>query len=131
MVTRRHHQIFLRCFVSLVNFSHSSKFHVNIITGSSAMTIFFIKNWPEIQKSEIHKPEFFPISEDWGKLWILNLAQEFLIKCYWILQNTRFTAFTVSGLLRLKLLAPPHPPSHRIRIKALISANPPTLPLTE
>ena len=34
---------FCRCFVSLVNFSYWSKFHVNIITGSGAMTIFFCK----------------------------------------------------------------------------------------
>ena len=42
---------FLPCFVSLVNFSYWSKFHVNIITGSGVMTIFFyeglIRN-PEI-----------------------------------------------------------------------------------
>ena len=34
---------FCRCFVSLVNFSYWSKFHVNIITGSGIMTIFFYK----------------------------------------------------------------------------------------
>ena len=32
-----------RCFVSLVKFSYWSKFHVNIITGSGIMTIFFYK----------------------------------------------------------------------------------------
>ena len=34
---------FWRCFVSLVKFSYWSKFHVNIITGSGVMTIFFYK----------------------------------------------------------------------------------------
>ena len=34
---------FWRCFVSLVKFSYWSKFHVNIITGSGIMTIFFYK----------------------------------------------------------------------------------------
>ena len=34
---------FTRCFVSIVKFSHWSKFHVNIITGSEVITIFFYK----------------------------------------------------------------------------------------
>ena len=34
---------FLRYFVSLVKFSYWSKFHVNIITGSGIMTVFFYK----------------------------------------------------------------------------------------
>ena len=36
-------KIFRRCFVSLVKFSYCSKFHVNIITGSRIVTIFFYK----------------------------------------------------------------------------------------
>ena len=35
-------------FVSLVKFSYWFKFHVNIITGSGVMTIFFHKGLPEI-----------------------------------------------------------------------------------
>ena len=35
--------IFWRCFLSLIKFSYWSKFHVNIITGSVVMTIFFYK----------------------------------------------------------------------------------------
>ena len=34
---------FCRCFVSLLNFSYWSKFHVNITTSSGAMTISFYK----------------------------------------------------------------------------------------
>ena len=48
----RHRQIFFSCFVSLVKFSYWSKFHVNIITGSGIMTIFFQKGLtrnPEIR----------------------------------------------------------------------------------
>ena len=44
---------FLRCFVFLVKFSYLSKFHVNIITGSGIMTIFFYKEFtrnPENRK---------------------------------------------------------------------------------
>ena len=81
-----------------------------LVAGSSFMSISslvlklwqfsFIKDWPEIRKSEIPPSEFCPISGDWGELWIPNLAQMSLIKCYWMLQNARVTAFTVSELLR-------------------------------
>ena len=36
---------FWRCFVSLINFSYWSKFHVSIITGSGVMTILFYKRF--------------------------------------------------------------------------------------
>ena len=45
-----------RCFVSLVKFSHWSKFPVNIITGSGITTIFFYKGLtrnPEIGNSPV------------------------------------------------------------------------------
>ena len=93
-------KLFWRLFVSLIKSSYWSKFHVNIITGSGVMTTFFIRNWPEIRKLEIPKSEFFPISGDCGKLRIPNLARMSLMKFYWMLQNARFTAFTVSELLR-------------------------------
>ena len=47
---------FLRYFVSLVKFNYWSKFHVNIITGSGVMAIFFYKRLtrnPEIGKTPI------------------------------------------------------------------------------
>ena len=60
----------------------------------------FIRDWPEIQKSQIRPSEFSPISGDWGELWIPNLARVFLIECYWMLQSARVTAFNVFELLR-------------------------------
>ena len=60
----------------------------------------FIRDWPEIQKLEILPSRFFQISGDWGELRIPNLAWMSLINCYWILQNTKVTAFTVFELLR-------------------------------
>ena len=48
--------IFLTFFVSLVMFSYSSKFHVNIITGSKVMTIFSYKGLirnPEIVNTSV------------------------------------------------------------------------------
>ena len=47
-------KFFWRCFVSLVKFSYWSKFHVNIITGSGIITIFFYKGLtrnPEIRNT--------------------------------------------------------------------------------
>ena len=81
-----------------------------LVTGPSFMStsslvlelwqFSFIRDWPEIRKSEIPPSEFCPISGDWGELWIPNLARMSLIECYWMLQNSRVTAFTVLELLR-------------------------------
>ena len=43
-------EFFWRWFVSLVKFSYWSKFHVNIITGSRIITIFFYKGLTRNQK---------------------------------------------------------------------------------
>ena len=82
----------------------------NLVTGPSFMSILslvlklwqfsFIRDWPEIQKSEIPPSEFCPTSGDWSKLWIPNLVRMSLIECYWMLQNARIIAFTVFELLR-------------------------------
>ena len=81
-----------------------------LVTGPSFMSISslvlelwqfsFIRDWPEIRKSEIPPSEFCPISGDWGKLWIPNLTRMSLIECYWMLQNSSVTVFTVFRLLR-------------------------------
>ena len=85
-------------------FSYWSKFHVNhvnIITGVIAIFVYkgLTKN-PEIGKT---LSELCPISEDWDKLGILNLARMFLTKRFCMLQNARVTAFTASELLRKNL----------------------------
>ena len=81
----------------------------SLVTGPSFMTKFlvlelwqflFIKDWPEIRKSEIPPSGFGRISGNWGELGKPNLAQLSLIKVYWMLQNVMVTAFTVSELLR-------------------------------
>ena len=60
----------------------------------------FVRDWPEIQKLKIPLSEFCSISGDWGMLEIPNLVGMFLMKCYWMLQNARVTAFSISELLR-------------------------------
>ena len=92
-------------FFDFVSFLLSS-----LVTDPSFMSIsslvlelwqfLFIRDSPEIQKSEKTSSEFCPIPGDWDVWRIPNLAQTSLIKCYWIVQNVRVTAFTVSELLR-------------------------------
>ena len=105
----------------IVNFFYATLFLLSsLLTGPSFMStsslvlelwqFSFIWDWPKILKLEIPPSEFYPISADW----IPNLVQMSLIKCYWILQNARVTAFTVSELLRenqqrYKILPPPTP----------------------
>ena len=88
----------------------------------------FIRDWPELRKSEIPPSEFWPISGDWGELWVLNLARMSFIKCYWMLQNSRVTAVFVLELLRENQLGggnyPTSPPTQiRTKTKAPMSLN--------
>ena len=59
----------------------------------------FIRDWPEIQESEIPS-EFCYIPGDWRELEMLNLVQTSLIESYWMQENVRVTTFTVSKLFR-------------------------------
>ena len=117
-------------FFDVVLFSLSS-----LVTGPSFISISslvlelwpfsFIRDWPEIRKSEIPLSEFCPISGDWGELWILHLARMSLIECYGMLQNSKVTAFTVFELLRENQLGdwgvklPSFPNKIRVELAAL------------
>ena len=69
----------------------------SLVTGPSFMSISslvlelwqfsFIRDWPEIRKSEIPPSELCPRSGDWGKLWIPHLARMSLIEYYWKLYD--------------------------------------------
>ena len=82
----------------------------SLVSGPSFMSISllilelwqfpFIRDWPEIRKSEIPSSKVCPIFGSWGELGIPYWTQRFLIKCYWMLQNARVTAFTIFKLLR-------------------------------
>ena len=107
---------------------------LSLVTGPSFMSISslvlelwqfsLIRDWPEIRKSEIPISEFYPISEDWNELEIPNLAQMSLMKCYWLLQNSRVTTLSVSELLwesqqGVKL----HPSHTQIRVKQNVTST--------
>ena len=71
-----------------------------MLIPSLVLEFSFIRDWPEIRKSEICPSEFSLISGDWGKLGIPNLTGMSLIKCCCMLQNARVKAVTFSELLR-------------------------------
>ena len=89
----------------------------SLVTGPSFMWISspvpelwqfsFIRDWPEIWTSEIPASEFWAISGDWCKLWVLNVARMSLIECYWELENSRVKAFTIFKLFRENQLPQP------------------------
>ena len=99
--TWHHRQIFLKIVLFLL---------LSLVTGPSFMPISslvlelqqfcFIRDWQEIGKSKIPPSEFRAVSSDCGKSEIPHLTQIFPIKYYWMFQNARVTAFTVSELLR-------------------------------
>ena len=82
------------CRVSLAKFSYWSKFHVNIIHFCFlVMTILVYKGL--IRYPEIPLSDCCPVSGDGGELGIPSLTWISFMKSYWIMQNARFTAFTV------------------------------------
>ena len=95
----------IRWHKAIVNF-----FDDSLVAGPSFMSISllvlelwkfsFVRDWPEIRKSERPSSEFCPISGDWGKLQIPNLAWMSLMKCYYMLQNVKIVAFTAYQLLK-------------------------------
>ena len=114
--TWHHRQIFF----NVVLFFLSS-----LVTGPDFMSISslvlglwqfsFIRDWPEIRKSDITPSEFCPISGDRGELGIPNLARMSLMKCYRMLQNAsygfyRFWVIKGKPTETVKLLLSSHPP---------------------
>ena len=105
----------------------------SLVTGPSFMSIsslvlelwqfYFIRDWPEIWKSEIPSCGFCPISGDGRKLWILNLARMSLIEYYWMLQYARGYSFYRFWVIKgkptrgggVKFAPPPPPPPAVVR----------------
>ena len=120
---------------SLSNFFDVALFFLSILlTSPSFMSISslalelwqfsFIRDWPDIRKSELPLSEFCPISGDWGELWIQNLTRMSLIECYSILQISRVTVFAIFEFLRESQLGggeyPTHPPRLELRKKLFL-----------
>ena len=77
--TRRHRQFFYVAVLLLSSLVIDPSFMSILLLVLEIWQFSFIRDWPEIGKSEIHPSEFFPILCDWGELGIPNLAQIFLI----------------------------------------------------
>ena len=80
---------FWRCFVFLVQFSYSSKFHVNVITGSGVKTISFCKGLtrnPEIGNTPIWVlPNIWRLGRVRNTKFCTNVSNKMLLnaaKCY-------------------------------------------------
>ena len=92
---------FWRCFVSLVTFSYWSKFHVNFITGSGIMTIFFYKGLT--RDLEIGNTPIWALPNIWRLGWLtdtkfgMNFSNRILLKaaklkgysfyCFWVIKG--------------------------------------------
>ena len=84
----------------------------SLVTGPSFRSIsslflkiwqsYFIRDWPEIRKSEIPLSGFFSISGDGGKLRIPNLARMSLIEYYWMQQHARVCRFCCFWVIKGK-----------------------------
>ena len=93
-------KFFGRCFFSLFKLSYWSKFHVNIITGSSIMTIFFYKGL--IRNPEIGNTPVWVFPNIWRLGWVMDTKFDTNISNRMLLNAAKFQvhSFTVFGLLR-------------------------------
>ena len=117
---------FWRGFLSFAKFSYWSKFHVNIITGSGVMTIFFYKRLSRNLEIEITPvwvlPHIWRLGQVRDTKFGTNVSNKVLLNA----ENTRVTAFTVSELLRENQQGgskitpnPAPPPSPRLGLRAM------------
>ena len=103
--------------VSLFKFRYMSIIHVISLPVFGLWEFLFLKDWPEIWILEIPPSEFCPVSGDWGKLGIPNLARLFLIKSYGMLQNPGLLQLLRFWVIKGKLKKGVKLPLTQIRVK--------------
>ena len=108
--TWRHRQIFLRCFIFVVNFSYWVKFHVNIMTCCGVMTVFFYKGLtrtPEIGNTPVWvRPNIWRLGWVRDTKFYTNVSNKMLLnaaKC----QGYSFWVTKEKPTREVKLLPPP------------------------
>ena len=110
---------FWRCFVFVVNFSYWSKIHVNIITGSGIMTIFFYERFarnPDIGSTPVWVlPNIWRLDRVMDTKYGTNVFNRMLLNA----AKFRVIAFIVFELLRENQLGGGgnYPPPTQIRVK--------------
>ena len=107
--TWRQRQFFWRCFNSLVKFSYWSNFHVNIITGSRIMIIFFYKGLT--RNPEIGNTPIWVLPNIWrlGQVARTNFSTNVSNRLSLNAANIQGYNFYRSWVIKGKLL-PYHPP---------------------
>ena len=118
-------RFFWRCFVSLVKFNYWSKVHVNIITGSGIMKIFFYKGLtrnPEIGNNSVWVlPNIWRLGRVMDTKFGTNISNRMLLnaakfQCY---SFYRFWVIKRKPTGAIKLPPSPSPPPTQIRVKKL------------
>ena len=95
--------IFWRCFVSLVKFSYWSKFHVNIITGSGIMTIFFYKGLT--RNPEIGNTPVWVLPNIWRLGRVMDTKFDTNVSNKMLLNTAKYQGYSYySSHLRLRLI---------------------------
>ena len=104
-----------RCFVSLVKFSYWTKCHVNIITGSGIMTIFFCKGLtrnPEIGNTHVSVfPNIWRLGQVMDNKFGTNVSNRMLLNAAKFQGYSFYRCWVIKGKSTgwVKLPSPPPP----------------------
>ena len=123
---------FWRCFVSLVKFSYCSKNHVNIITRSGIMTIFFYKGLT--RNSDIGNTLIWVLPNIWRLGRVMDTKFGTNVSTRILLNAAKFQGYSIYRFWVIKgkptrgggIPLPTPPPPTQIRVKwftALFSKN--------
>ena len=114
-------KFFWGCFVSPVKLSNSSKFHVNIITGSGIMTIFYYKGLT--RNLDIGNTPVWVFPNNWRLGLVKDTKFGTNISNRILLNATKFQGYNVYRFWVIKRkptggikLSPPPPPPSQIRV---------------
>ena len=122
LLTWRYRQIFFDVVLILLSSLVAASSYMSISLLVLELWIFFYKRLnrnPEIRNTPVWVS---PIIWKPGELGIPNFARMFLIKCSYMMQNAKVTAFTVIAILRENLQGY-QPPTRLSTLSAKLSAN--------
>ena len=91
---------FWHCFVSLVKFSYWSKFHVNSITGSGIMAIFFYKGLN--RNLEIENSPVWVLPNIWRLGWVMDTKCGTNVSNRMLLNVAKFQSYSFYRLWVIK-----------------------------
>ena len=119
---------FWRCFVFLVNFTYWSKFHVNIITGSRIMTIFFYKGLT--RHPEIGITLVWVLPNIWRLARVMNTKFDTNVSNRMLLNTANFQGYSFCHFWVIKgkptgggEISPPPPTHIRVKKKVISKAS--------